>query len=217
VPSESRALSNHQPGKKTAVCKNKAHTQKQMNDYTSVLSTTSISAAQAPPSPTHSSMLRPFSQTVGTKETSQATSSKCVKEESTRSSTLDEDFSESWHFSNWETIGDNLRSSKSASVCSTNSLYIDLDEFDEDGIDEPAYVIEKKRKSLRTVLRADEDLFQTSLKSLNLSEGNTHDLSLTEDGPLDLSWSERQDDSYEGDFNESVLSFLSSYQDLGAR
>merc|ERR1711982_250519 len=86
-----------------------------------------------------------------------------------------EDFSESWHFSHWERTDCDLRSSNlSASVCSSDSLCID-----EDDIEEPVNVIEKKRKSLCNVLRVDEDLFQTSLNSVNISKRNTRDLSLT--------------------------------------
>jgi len=191
-----------------AVSKEKYHGQKQNDE----LSTVSLD--EVPSSPIRSSILRAFSRPIGKKKTSQAISGMCVKDEVEISSPPCEDFSESWHFSNWENDVDDLRSSKlSASICSSNSVYIDLDEFDEDDTEEPAFVIERKRKNLRSVLRADEDLFQTSLVSLNLCERNA-DQDDEEDDLLDQSRSERQDSSNKGDFNESVLSFLSSYNNL---
>jgi len=108
---------------------------------------------------------------------------------------------ESWHFSNWDDTA--YRYSDSNSVCSSqNSLYVDLDDFDDELELEP---LEKKRKNLRTVLQADEESpFENSLRSLNISERN----------PLDMSLSERQDDSYnKEEFSDLVLNFLSSYQE----
>jgi len=112
-----------------------------------------------------------------------------------------EGFTESWHFSNWDDTA--YRYSDSNSVCSSqNSLYVDLDDFDDELDLEP---LEKKRKNLRTVLQANEESpFENSLRSLNISERN----------PFDMSLSERQDDSYnKEELSDLVLSFLSSFQE----
>ena len=105
-----------------------------------------------------------------------------------------EDFTESWHFSNW----DDVDYGESNSVCSSqNSLYVDLDDFDDELELEP---LEKKRKNLRTILQADEESpFENSLRSLKISERNI---------------SERHDDSYSKEESDNlVLIFLSSYQE----
>ena len=112
-----------------------------------------------------------------------------------------EGFPESWHFSNWDDT--DYRHSDSTSVCSSqNSMYVDLDDFDDELELEP---LEKKRKNLRSVLQADEESpFENSLRSLNISERS----------PLDMSLSDRQDDSSnKEEFSDLVLSFLSSYEE----
>ncbi|EJK68710.1 hypothetical protein THAOC_10088, partial [Thalassiosira oceanica] len=85
-----------------------------------------------------------------------------------------EGLTESWHFSNWDDTA--YRYSDSNSACSSqNSLYVDLDDFDDELELEP---LEKKRKNLRTVLQADEESpFENSLRSLNISERNPLDMS----------------------------------------
>ena len=85
-------------------------------------------------------------------------------------------------------------------------MYVDVDHDDfDDELELEPLEKPKKRKSLRAVLQAEEESpFENSLRSLNISERN----------PLDMSLSERQDDSYnKEEFSDLVLSFLSSYQE----
>mmetsp|Transcript_11186 Transcript_11186/g.25452 ORF Transcript_11186/g.25452 Transcript_11186/m.25452 type:complete len:179 (-) Transcript_11186:40-576(-) len=115
-----------------------------------------------------------------------------------RQSPTSTDITESWYYSNWDEP--DCWQGDSNSVCSSqNSVYVDLDDFDDELELEP---LEKKRKSLCSVLQAEEESpFENSLRSLNISgERNGHD----------MSFSERHDDSFnKEEFSDSLLSFLS--------
>mmetsp|Transcript_2085 Transcript_2085/g.4978 ORF Transcript_2085/g.4978 Transcript_2085/m.4978 type:complete len:187 (-) Transcript_2085:21-581(-) len=125
-----------------------------------------------------------------------------VNKKEHRSPTEDITDTESWYYSNWDDT--NCWQGDSNSVCSSqNSMYVDVDHDDfDDELELEPLEKPKKRKSLCSVLQAEEESpFENSLRSLNISERN----------PLDMSLSERQDDSEE--FSDLVLSFLSSYEE----
>ena len=134
-----------------------------------------------------------------------------------RQSPTTEDTTESWYYSNWDDV--KCWRSDSNSVCSSqNSTYVDLDDFDDELELEP---LEKKRKSLRSVLQADEESpFENSLRSLNI--GGERDplgmsltlrsLSISERSPLDMSLSDSYS-SNKDELSESLPSFLSSYEE----